>query len=116
MTLLKLDNASPTYDVHDGVSRLPEISSVPYLDVVATRDADQKTISLFCVNRNLHEDMETDIAVDGASVGSSAEVEELFGPGLYAKNDEVRPRAVRPHRSQVAFTGDHLLFTFRHSA
>ena len=54
MTLLKLDNTSPTYDVHDGVSRLPEISSVPYLDVVATRDADQKTISLFCVNRNLH--------------------------------------------------------------
>jgi alpha-N-arabinofuranosidase len=115
-TLLKVDNTSSTCDVHDGVSRLPEISTVPYLDVVATRDADEKTISLFCVNRNLHQDLETDIEVDGAAVGNSVEVEELFGPTLYAKNDEVRPGTVRPHRSHLALTGDHLQFTFRHSS
>jgi alpha-N-arabinofuranosidase len=115
-TLLKVDTSAATYDVHDGVSRLPEISNVPYLDVVATRDTDDHTISLFCINRNLHEDLETDIAIEGAHLGGVAEVEELYGPSLYAKNDELRPAAIRTEKSQLKVTGAHLRLTLRHSS
>lgn len=115
-TLLKVDTSPATYDVHDGISRFPDIPNVPYLDVVATRDTDDHTISLFCINRNLHEDLETDIAVEGAHLGGVADLQELFGPSLYAKNDEVRPAAVRTQQSQLKVTGAHLRLTFRHSS
>ena len=115
-TLLKVDTSVATYDVHDGVSRLPEIPKVPYLDVVAARDTDDHTISLFCVNRNLHEDLEADIAIEGAHLSGVAEIQELFGPSLYTKNDELRPAAVRTEKSQLKVTGAHLRVTFRHSS
>ena len=44
---------SENYDVHQGVTRLPEIADVPYLDTVAVLNKAGNRLTLFCVNRHL---------------------------------------------------------------
>ena len=61
---LAVENDSPTYSVQGGVTRIPEIPDVPYLDTVAVHTA--KGISLFCVNRSLNQDLKAEIALDGS--------------------------------------------------
>ena len=46
-----------SYSVSHGVNRLPQIASVPYLDVVAALSEDGQTFTLFCVNRSLTTDI-----------------------------------------------------------
>lgn len=111
---LAVENNSPTYSVHGGITRIPDIPDVPYLDAVAVRTA--KGISLFCVNRNLNQDLKAEIALDGVTTDSEVEIQELFAPSLYAVNDEVHPLAVTPKRSSSAMTGAHLGFVFRHAS
>jgi alpha-N-arabinofuranosidase len=110
--LLKVENSSPKYDVHGGNPRLPEIADVPYLDVVATLNNKSKKLSLFCVNRNLHEELSTEIVIEGKNVGRVAEIEELSAPSLYAMNDASRPGYIRPHTARVQLSGNHLQYTF----
>jgi alpha-L-arabinofuranosidase len=73
-------------------------------------------VTLFCVNRNLNQDLEADIVIDGFAPTGQAQVQELFASSLYIRNDEMRPRAVRPIESTVATSGDRLHFTFRHAS
>ena len=47
-----------------GVTRLPDISDVPYLDVVAALNQDGRRLTLFCVNRSLNTDIPANIRVD----------------------------------------------------
>lgn len=110
--LLKIDNSSPKYDVHGGNPRLPEIADVPYLDVVATMNNKAKKLSVFVVNRNLHDELSTEIVVDGKNVARVAEIEELTAPSLYAKNDASRPRNILPQTARVQLSGNRLLYTF----
>jgi alpha-L-arabinofuranosidase len=84
-----------TYDVHDGISRLPEIPNVPYLDVVAALNDAKDTLTLFCVNRELSRDLSTDISISGF-VPEKAKSQVLYSSSIYDQNDEVNPEAVRP--------------------
>jgi alpha-N-arabinofuranosidase len=111
---LHVDNDSPTYNVRGGVSRLPDIPDVPYLDAVAVRTA--RGISLLCVNRNLDQDLNADIALHDLSPDRRVDIQELFAPSLYAANDEVHPNAVTPKASRIAMTGSSLKFVFRHAS
>lgn len=112
--LLEVENDSPTYDVHGGVTRFPEIPAVPYLDAVAVRTP--IGISLFCVNRNLDQDLSVDIRLDGMTAQHSAEVQELFASNIYALNDELHPAAIRPVPSIAEMAGAQLRFTFRRAS
>ena len=96
-TLLAVASDSPTYSVSHGVTRLPEIPDVPYLDVVATRSEDGKTLALFCVNRNLTraETAEIDVAAF-APRGGVAKVATIGGETILAENDELDPLRVVP--------------------
>ncbi|MGA8597715.1 MAG: alpha-L-arabinofuranosidase C-terminal domain-containing protein [Bryobacteraceae bacterium] len=113
---LKTDNSSPTYDVHGGVSRFPDISNVPYLDAVGVRNARGDIISVFCINRNLHQDLSAEITIDGARVSGTAAVWELFAPSVYATNDELHPARIRPSNSTVGVENSHVKFVFRRAS
>lgn len=49
--------AVETYDIAEGVRRLPSIKDVPYLDVVAALNETGDKLTLFCVNRHLTRDL-----------------------------------------------------------
>jgi alpha-N-arabinofuranosidase len=113
---LQVENSSPTYDVHGGVSRFPEIAGVPYLDAVAVENKKGDVISLFCVNRNLHEDVNAEITLQDFQTTGIANVQELFAQSIYDVNDDIHPATVRPKESSVATTGARLDFVFRHAS
>ena len=50
---LDLGNDSPTYTISKGITRLPEIKDVPYLDCAASTTADRAQMLLTCVNLDL---------------------------------------------------------------
>jgi alpha-N-arabinofuranosidase len=111
---VEVNTNSPQYDVHHGVTRLPEIPNVPYLDLVAVTDKDAKHLTLFCVNRHLTQDIKATIAITGFTPDSKAAVEELSAPSIYEENDETRPEHIVPVKSSVDVRGSKFEYTFRH--
>jgi len=86
-----------SYEVHQGVKRLPEIANVPYLDVVAALNATKERLLLFCINRHLTSSFNGEITVDGFhAVSGSAET--LKANSRSDRNDEEKPHAVEPVR------------------
>lgn len=88
-----------SYSVAHGVNRLPEIASVPYLDVVAALSEDGKMLTLFCVNRSLTTDIPTNIILHDFAAASTADVRTLSSHSLADANDEVFPTRVKPAES-----------------
>ena len=103
--LLAVTNSSPTYTVAKGITRLPEIADVPYLDVTAAIAGDGKTLVLFCLNRNLDRPLaaEIDLGIFGAT--GPAEVRTLAADSLSASNDEEQPERVHPVITTEPATG-----------
>ena len=91
---VKADGGS--YAVNKGVSRLPEIADVPYLDVVAALNDSGDSLTLFCVNRHLTRDLETSLRISGFSAGGEAEIQTLNAASIYEKNDEDKPEHIVP--------------------
>lgn len=85
---------SGSYSVQHGVDRLPEIATVPYLDVVAALSADGRKLTLFCVNRSLQTDIATKIQVSGFAPARMAKVQLLSSDALSDANDEIDPERV----------------------
>jgi alpha-N-arabinofuranosidase len=93
-------NSSATYDVHQGISRLPEIPSVPYLDVVAALDNSGVHLTLFCVNRNPEKPTSAHIRIAGFRP-TKATAETLSSASLSDANNEEHPDAIRPRSTSV---------------
>ena len=85
-----------TYNVTGGNPSYPTVSDVPYIDVVATRSKDGKTITLFCVNRSLTLDVPTSFNLGSFHAKDVAQVEQLSAASRYMRNDEVEPHQVSP--------------------
>lgn len=110
-TLLSVSSDSPTYSIQHGVTRLPEIADVPYLDVVAAESEDRSKLLLLCVNRHLTrtETASFDLSALGVKPGS-AKVTTLTAENILAENDEEEPNRVAPvTRTEKVDT------TFRHT-
>ncbi len=105
-----------TYDVHEGNRRIPEISGVPYLDVVAALNEAGDKLALFCVNRHLHRDIAATVRLAGFDPAPQARALTLAGTSIYQPNDEVRPEAVRPVESAVPVKAEEFVYTFRKSS
>ena len=86
---------SPTFDT----SR--EGTNVPYLDAVASRSADGKTIVIKAVNTSRTGALLTTITVQGANPAPRAELKTITGPSLQASNDFSRPEAVSIQRRSL---------------
>ena len=82
-TVLPVSTDSGSYNVAGGVRPLDHVQDIPYVDVVATRSSDGKTITLLCVNRSLNQDIATNFRLwaGGASdCTSSHTADQLCQP------------------------------------
>lgn len=95
--LLDLSSDSPTYSISHGVTRLPEIKDVPYLDCAATQTEHRDSLILTCVNRNLSSPLTAEIDRNAlpASRGKMS-VTTISGPNILAENDDTAPRRIIP--------------------
>ena len=98
--LLDVDSDGPSYSISHGVTRLPEIQSVPYLDCVASEPEMRRSLVLTCVNRQLGEPESADIDLSGLPhTTGKVSVSTITGDSLLAENDETQPGRVTPLRS-----------------
>ncbi len=109
-------STSESYDVHHGISRLPEIADVPYLDTVAAMNERSDRLTIFCVNRHLNEDIPASIAINGFDANATGTVDALSAASIYEVNDETRPELITPVESTVSVQNSHLEYTFRHES
>ncbi len=111
-----VETASGSYSVEHGVSRLPEIADVPYLDVVAGLNDAGDTLTLFCVNRSLSTDIPANVAVSGFSAGGGAQVQTLRAGSVDEGNDEDEPERVIPVKTLEAMKDGGLRHVFPHES
>jgi len=106
-----------SYEVEQGIDRLPQIKAVPFLDVVATLNKAGNKLSLFCVNRSVSNDLRAQITLSsfhpraGATHGRA-----LFADSIYEGNDETTPDQVEPRMQPVETNGDQATTVFRHES
>jgi alpha-L-arabinofuranosidase len=105
-----------SYSVKNGVSRLPDIDNVPYLDVTAAVDASKKTLSLFCVNRSLDVDIPADIAVNGFAAVANVDVQTLRSASISDENDDDDPQRVVPVNNQEHISKGRMQHIFPHES
>jgi len=98
------------YDVAQGVRRIPDIPSVPYLDVAAALNEAGDKLTLFCVNRSLNREIPARLRLSGFEA-TSARGQELTAADLYSFNDDANPDAVTPKALRLSAKGGE----FRHA-
>lgn len=104
--LLSVDSDSPTYSVSKGVTRLPEIANVPYLDVVAAESRDRSKLLMLCVNRHLTRALSAKIDLGSLELASgSARITSITGENILTENDEENPQRVVPATHTHSLTG-----------
>ena len=113
--LVSTTTQGPTYDVHEGIERIPEVPNVPYLDVVTAMNDANDTVTLFCVNRDLSRDLSASISIRGF-VPSKATAQALYSSSIYDQNDEVHPEAVRPRTEALGINSPLFSYIFRHES
>jgi alpha-N-arabinofuranosidase len=99
------------YDVAEGVRRIPDIRSVPYLDVAAALNEAGDKLTLFCVNRGLSGEIRATLRLSGFEV-SSARGQELTASNLYSFNDDANPDAVTPKALRLGAVGGEFQHAF----
>lgn len=114
--LIAVKSNAKDYNVEAGITRLPKIDHVPYLDTTAVISKDGRRMTLFCVNRNLSQDTAADIALKGFGLGSTAKIQVLSAPSIYDENTEAKPEAIVPVDSEATVQGGRLRYTFKHES
>ncbi len=110
--LLDVTSNSPTYAITNGITRLPEIADVPYLDIVAAESEDRTRLLLLCVNRHLNrsETAQMDLSALGMS-SELATITALSAENILTENDEEQPNRVVPNTRHQAIQG-RFVYTF----
>lgn len=95
-----------SYSVQHGVTRLPDIANVPYLDVVATLDKSGTSLTLFCVNRSLDTDIPANIDILRFQAAGRADIQTLRSNSISDVNDSDNPQRVIPvHTMEIVHAG-----------
>jgi alpha-L-arabinofuranosidase len=115
-TPVKTSSDGGTYDVEQGVTRLPQISGVPYLDIVAALNKDGHKLTLLCVNRHLDQDIPARLNLQGFAARGKATIETLGSDSVYDVNDETKPESITPARSTVPVNGTICDYTFHRAS
>jgi alpha-N-arabinofuranosidase len=95
-TVLPVTTDSGTYNVKGGVQPLDESNDVPYVDVVATRSANGRTLTLLCVNRNLAQDLPVRFDLGAIKIAGAATMQQMKSSSRYERNDEIEPHHITP--------------------
>lgn len=116
-TVLSVTSDTGTYGVQNGTRGFADATDVPYIDVVATRGVDGKSLTLFCVNRSLTQDVPTKIDLGGFQAAPVAKVDQISAVSRYVINDEVEPKRVVPQPSSLQVSpGQPLQITLPHES
>jgi alpha-N-arabinofuranosidase len=107
---------SGTYSVQHGVTRLPDIADVPYLDVVAALNDTGDALTLFCVNRSLNTDIPANVTVSGFTASRAAQVQTLRAGSADEGNDEDETDRVVPVQTQESTRAGGLRHVFPHES
>jgi alpha-N-arabinofuranosidase len=100
------------YDVHDGMTSMPEIPNVPYLDVLATKNSANGDLALFVANRDWKSDTPATLRLQGFSAAAQAQVDTLKADSPLAENTGDHPDAIRPVTSSLAVSGNEIRYVF----
>jgi len=113
--LMKVESDGPVYSVENGVTRVPDIKEVPWLEVVAAETADREKLILFCLNRNLKQDLQAEVALDDFKPQQLVHVQTLSSVNINDENSEDNPRFVEPKMSTIP-GGKTFSCTFPHAS
>ncbi len=113
---VKVSSDAGDYNVQHGVTRIPDIPDVPFLDIVAALNESGDKLTLFCVNRHLDKDVSASIAPKSFAAKGTADLEELDSDSIYDVNDETEPEAIAPVHSTREVKSGMLNYTFRHAS
>jgi alpha-N-arabinofuranosidase len=107
-TLLRVESTSPTFNISKGVTQLPEVANVPYLDVVAAESEDGSKLLLLCVNRHVTRPESAVIDLSSFAIDRGpAQVTTIAGDGVLTGNDEYNPNRVVAVTRTEKFTANH---------
>jgi alpha-N-arabinofuranosidase len=116
-TVLPVTTDSGAYTVKNGTQGYADVPDVPYIDVVATRSTNKRTLTLFCINRSLTDDAPTKINLGAFAAMQTAKVEQITAVSRYVINDEVEPKRVIPQLSSLNVTpNEPLTITLPHES
>ncbi len=87
---------------------LPGFGSVPWVDIAATVDAENKTAALFLFNRNLDKPQEVEVVWRDVSPNSVKEFLTMTGPDLKAGNTFADPNRVMPQALENPKVGSRM--------
>ena len=114
--ILPVTTDTGTYSIAGGTPGYAEATNVPYIDVVATRSADGRKLTVFCVNRSLTLDEPATIDLGSFAAKSLAITEQIRAHSRYEINDEVEPHNVVPVPGSVAVSGHTATVTLPHES
>jgi alpha-L-arabinofuranosidase len=100
------------YDVHGGVTRVPEIANVPWLDVLATMDSHTHGLILFVVNRNWTQPIPASVRVQGFDASPSAALWTLTADSVLEENDAFNPNHIHPITTSLQTNGNAFRYDF----
>jgi alpha-N-arabinofuranosidase len=113
--LVETQSNGEKYDVDQGSTRLPKITDVPYLDVVAALNGSANKLTLFCVNRHLTRDIRAKIDIIGFRPAKTT-ANSIFAQSIYEKNDETDPERIHPQAASLSADSPEFNYTFRHES
>ena len=100
------------YDVHNGLTSMPEVPNVPYLDVLATKSSTSGDLVLFVVNRDAKNAIPATLRLQGFSAAAQAQVDTLAANGQVVDNLVDTRDAIKPVSSTYAVTGNEISYVF----
>ncbi|HTW45905.1 MAG TPA: alpha-L-arabinofuranosidase C-terminal domain-containing protein [Acidobacteriaceae bacterium] len=107
---------SGSYSVQHGVTRLPDIANVPYLDVVAALNQSGSKLTLFCVNRSLNTDIPANIDIAHFPATEHADIQTLRSNSISDVNDADNPDRVIPVHTVQSLHSGTLHHVFPHES
>lgn len=102
--VLNLVSESPSYEVSG-------LGAVPYLDVAGTFSKEDRSVSLFILNRDLNNSQEVDLMWEDAPPGRVTAATTITGNDLKAFNSFEAPQRIAPQEvNKPATNGTHTKF------
>ena len=111
-----VETQAGSYNVRHGVEYMATVEHVPYLDVVATLNEAGDTLTLFCVNVHLSQDITSALDLGGFHPDGQATVSTLKSESILTGNDEVNPHRVVPTTRVLHDVSSPLTYTFPHES
>ncbi len=98
------------YSVENGSNRIPDIPSVPYLDVASALNQDGKLV-LFCVNRDLHRAVQATLHLENFQAAGSAKATVIHATLISDTNSAQYPDAIKPVSREIQ-AGSQFSYSF----